>query len=318
LRFLCETGSRKVGVSPEDVFIFTILNRNSMKKLLLLLLLFYISNAHGQSKSYDYCYVKGRGIWVYSMADKKDYMILKSESADNPCISHDGKKVAYTSLSKNRDRTVSVIDLNTKKRTRLKTGSKNCYGPMWSPDGRWIAYNVFDTVKAKWDIAVIDTNNTLPEMVIAKVEDSYSPTWLSDSKHIAVHNLNTIYVFDLFGKIDATYKVSSLAKTLGASSSDSFIFTNDNSKIVFDSSVDEPGIDGEPPNAIFAYDVARKSAIRLTPKGYNLYGIFLKGNHVLFNGGKINSNISNVYSVDLDGKNLKILFVGCRGISASD
>jgi len=244
----------------------------------------------------------------------------------DPCLSPDGTKLAYTANTKDGGRILKVIDINTKVKIILNTNSNNCYGAVWSPDGKYIAYNVFDAAKSKWSIAVIDAANTMqPNVLTGQLEQSYMPTWLADSKSVVVQNMDNVFVFDLSGNISATYKISDIARgapgldnNTGPSSADRFVFTADGSKIVFSSEVDEPGGQDGPPNGVFVYDVSSRSTLRLSPKGYFAGGVFIKGNKVLFTGSKLKSTVSNVYTVDLDGKNFKILFPGCADISAKN
>src|SRR5580700_9771685 len=105
-----------------------------MRTILLVLLSICSFNTFGQVRSYDYAYSNTKGICVYSAANKQE--VLAAKHGDNPCISPDGTKLAYTVLSKNGDRTIGVIDLATKQKMLLNTGSNNCYGPVWSPDGK--------------------------------------------------------------------------------------------------------------------------------------------------------------------------------------
>jgi TolB protein len=294
-----------------------------MRKTLLLFLMIYVSNVYGQGKSYDYCYTNGKGICVYSIADKMEHLIVKKGS--DPCISPDGTKVAYTTYSTTGDRTIAVIDLNTKQKTILNTNSNNCYGPIWSPDGQYIAYNVFDAQKSNWSVAVIDAANTSFKVLTGQLEQCYMPSWLADSKSVVVQNMDTVFVFDLAGNEVTTYKVSDmgrgvpvLEKDAEPSSSDRFVFTKDNKKVVFSSEANEPGGSDGPPTVVFVYDTDSKLAIRLSPKGYFAGGVCVKGNHVLFTASKLKSNVQNVYTVDLDGKNFKVLFANCADISAKN
>ena len=147
------------------------------------------SQLFAQPKSYDYAYINQRGICVYSNADKKEYFILK-DGAD-PCISPDGTKLAYTVNLKNGNRAIAVIDLNTKAKISLITHNDNCYGPKWSPDGKWIAYNAF--LGSKWSIAVIGANNTGARLLGKNAEDVYSPEWLANSEGHHGAKLRTNY-----------------------------------------------------------------------------------------------------------------------------
>jgi len=275
-----------------------------------------IAKVYSQSKSYDYCYVNKKGICVYSLMDKKEYLVVKKGT--DPCISPDGTKVAYTSMLNGIDRVINVIDLNTKKITKLNTNSINCYGAMWSPDGKYIAYNVFNLEKSRWYIAIIDAANTSFKILTEQLEQCYAPTWSADSQAVVIQNIDNVHIFDLSGNINNTYKVSDITKTLGPSSSDRFVLTPDRKKIVFSTEVDEPGYEEGPPTAVYAYDIASRSTVRLSPKGYYGRGVIIKNNKVLFSGGKVTSTIENTYTVDLDGKNLKVLFPNANTISAKN
>jgi TolB protein len=295
-----------------------------MRKILFLLLVVCISNAYGQNKSFDYCYTNSKGICVYSVADKAEYLVVSPNKGSDPCISPDGTKLAYTANLPNGDRNIAVIDLTTNHKKVLSTDSKNCYGPMWSPDGQYIAYNVFNTEKSNWSIAIIDAANTGYKVLTAQLEQSYMPTWQADSKSVVVQNMDTVFIFDLEGNIITTYKVAdmdrgvSVLQDAGPSSSDRFVFTNDGKKIVFSSEANEPGGSDGPPTAVFVYNTESRSTLRLSPKGYFAGGVFIKGDKVLFTASKLKSNTQNVYIVDMDGKNMKILFPNCADISAKN
>ena len=284
-----------------------------MKKILLLFLIAGALGAYGQSKSYDYAYMNGKGICVYSAADKLESLIDKK--GQDPFISPDGKKLAYTTFNDNGDRFIEIVDLGTKNKLTLNTQSNNCYGPVWSPDGTYIAYNVFNTQTSKWSIAIIDHTNSDPQILTGQLDEAYSPTWASDSKSITVQNMDNVYVIGLSGNIISTYKVADITKTLGPSSSDRFIFTNDNKKIVFSSAVDEPGAKDGPPTAVFIYNTEDKSTLRLSPKGYWANDVAIKDNKVLFTASKVKSMVQNIYIIDMDGSNFKVLFPNCASVS---
>ena len=287
-----------------------------MKKTLLLFFIIYASQAYPQAGCYNYCYTNSKGTCVYSVANKKEYVVLQEVS--DPCLSPDGTKIAYTANLKDGSRILKVITLATKKKAILNTHSKNCYGAVWSPDGSMIAYNVFDTKKSIWNVAVIDTGHSEPKILTTKLMSCYSPTWSSDNKSIVVQNLKKVYIFNLQGKILSSYKTTDLTNTLGPSSSDRFILTNNGNKVVFSTEVDEPGFAGGPPTALFIYDFVTHTSLRLTPKGYNAQGIIVNNDKVLFAGSKVKSPVQHIYTVNMDGSNFKLLFAHCSDISAKD
>jgi TolB protein len=285
-----------------------------MRLILLLLFAALASFVYGQGKSYDYCYKNQKGICVYSVADKKEYLILKQ--GFDPCISPNGRKIAYTIYSKSDARTIVVIDINSKQKTFLKTNSQNCFGPVWSPDGKYIAYNVFNWSKSRWSIAIIDAGNTLHKVLTGQLNCN-SPTWTVDSKNVVAQNMSSIFVLDLFGKIIATYKISDLSKESSPTSADRYVFTA-SKKIVFNSEVNVASDKDEPPLAIFVYDIFNKKSLKITSKEYNPFGIIVKNNKILFTTTNIKPFAQNIYTIDMDGKNLKILFKNCSDISAKN
>jgi TolB protein len=298
-----------------------------MKNSLLLLLLVYASVAFGQNKSFDYAYSNsdGRGIFVYSIADKKEVPIVKTGS--DPSISPNGKKLAYTAYRKDGSRFIQVIDLNSKKKIALKTKSTNCYGPVWSPNGKMILYNCFNDENGNWMIGVIDSGNKVNKVFGSALYNYFSPNWLGNNK-IVIQNMEDILVLDLEGSIIENYHMKMLAGGLkeltdgvGDASDSMFRIINDNKKIIFSSEDDDPGIknnDNGTPSAIFIYDIETKITARLSPMGYATGAPVIDGNNILFIGSKGNLPITDVYSIDMDGKNFKILFHNCVEISAKN
>jgi TolB protein len=291
-----------------------------MKNILLLFLVISTSAVYSQSKTYDYAYTNKKGICVYSVADKKEYPVVKNGA--DPCISPDGKKVAYTVNGKGSQRFIKIMDLTSKAVITLNTQNDNCYGAVWSPDGKLIVYNA--DIDNKWCIEVIGSNNTGPKVLSGKINDSYSPVWLANSKNVAVQDMAKVFVLDISGNVITVYDMKDLQGGLpelkdgvGSSSFDQFVIANDNAKIVFSSETDEPGENG-PPSAIFIYDIASKKTLRLSPKGYDAGHIIIKGNNALFTASKHNSSVASIYMVDMDGRNFKLLFPGCTDISAKN
>ena len=287
----------------------------------ILLFFFTISvgaSAFAQPKSCDYAYLNKKGICVYSTAEKKEYVI--SKTGQDPALSSDGTRLAYSDNGKGSDRFIVVIDLGTKKKMTLNTHNSNCYGAVWSPDGKMLAYNQF--LGSKWAIAVINADNTGARLLGKNAEDCYSPVWTADGKNIIVQDGQNLKFIDLSGQVVKTTRLNTmegglpeLKEMVGSASSDKFIHTPDSRKIDFSTGIDEPGEGDGPPEAVFVYDMATKKTLRLTPKGYSANEVALSGNTVLFTISKFKSTLFSVSQVDLDGKNYKIVFHGCSSVS---
>jgi Tol biopolymer transport system component len=157
-----------------------------MKKYLIPVILLFQGLACGQViKSYDYCYENNKGICVYSTGNKEEVKTIAVGTS--PCLSPDGRELSYTDNENNLNRNICILNLTTNHKKTLNVKSKLCFGSVWSPNGRYIAYQVlYAGDKNGWGVAIIDTNNEEP-IDIAKGRDNfkyYSPTWTADSKNI--------------------------------------------------------------------------------------------------------------------------------------
>lgn len=301
-----------VGTLLSDRIVFTFI---TMKYLILLFSLFSLSE-YGQNTSFDYAYVSKKGICVYSVADKREVLI--TAHGWNPAISPDGKKLAYTDGPVTGKKFITLVDLNTNVKTKLDTHGDGS-GPIWSPDGKYIACN--GSVGGKTVIKVIGVNTPFFSALTGKTSEQDSPRWLANSKGIMIQDMEKILIVDLADNVTTTYKMKDLEgglpelkEMIGNANSDVFMPTADGKKIVF-SCGDDGSADG-PLNGVFIYDIATKKTTRLSPKKYDADEPVIKGNTVLFTAAKYGSRVNNIYSVDMNGGNFKLLFANCTSVSA--
>jgi len=289
-----------------------------MRKILLLFLVLYVSKAYGQNKSYDYCYKTGPDSFrLYSLADKKEYPILKSKnSISDASLSPDGKKVVcvfYPNITISR---MAIIDLNTKREIVLSTHGIDCDELLWSPNGKLIAYRVWNEKLKKRDIAIINADNTRRKVLTDKLPEIWGVSWTSDSKKIIASDLDSIFLIDLNGKVTNIYKTTDIAKTKW---SRNFRFTADGRKVVFLQHVDEIVNSTGGSSAVFVYDMRTKKNFRISPKGYHFTNVIIHDNKVFASGEKA-SGVPNtgIYSIDLDGKNFKLFLPNAGDITVKN
>jgi hypothetical protein len=125
-----------------------------------------------------------------------------------PCLSHDGKRLLYTTDEKGEERTISLYDWTTGKSSALLTGPVQ--QAAWSPDDTRIAFRKFDGSKWQlwtmpWDAAdkaalvypgdVMSLNGWADEHTLL-IDDLQTLSWIGDDGTVK----QTVSGADLYGK----------------------------------------------------------------------------------------------------------------------
>lgn len=240
-----------------------------MKKILFLIcLLFLSSEVLAQSNISKICFQRDDFIYVQDTATKQAKRVVRGV---DPFMSPDGKQIAYTeNLNTNTpNRIVKVIDLATNKTRSFKSLAKfTHYGPVWSPDGKWIALHVFreEGNEFNWVIGLVNPETGEWKNLTANIKgDVFLSSWTADSQSVIGHNLDEVYQVDLNGKEIKRLKVETVAGGNDIDSSNLFFLSSDGKQLIFNASIPE---DADPEDlvvAIFSYDFETKKVKRLTP-----------------------------------------------------
>lgn len=284
-----------------------------MKQITLFigLLLFSVScntNTANKSDNRIMAFQKGQSISIYHFSTGKTKELIKGY---DPCISPDGKWVAYTASTKGGGRKVKLINTETSEKKDLKVTNQNNYGGVWSPTGEYLAINIF---AENWDIGIINPNK-IDFQRLTSDKGLYSPTWSHDGKFILAHDLYNLYKFNVNGKLIKQYNLEELSgDRFNFSSATQFYLSSDNQKLIFESAVDETIIGKELPSSIFCYDLTTKEVNRLTPKGLSTYDVWVdKQDNVYFAGFKNTIEPRKIYQTSLtDTTLIKLLKKGIR------
>src|SRR5271167_4413712 len=110
--------------------------------LVLALLVSFAAEAGGpQSKI---AFERGSNVWIANIDGTKARKLIKG---DDPRIAPDGTKVAFTITppgNKDVERYIAVVDAETGATKIFKDmPSDNCFGPVWSPNGLQILFEIF-------------------------------------------------------------------------------------------------------------------------------------------------------------------------------
>lgn len=229
--------------------------------------------------------------------------------ATDAAISPDGNQLAYTVSDSSNNRSIWVANMETKSQDQLDVKSKNFYQAMFSPDGKNIAFSVFN--KGVWKIGIIGADNKNHQILNLDSKLSfYSPTWKGNDE-LVMHDLNTLYVYSIFGKLKSKFLLRDLVgKDLNFASSDRFFYTSDGKSIIFNASNPADKFDGlmGPGESIYRLDLASKAVSKISPAGYTVPSIFLTPKNLLvFSALEKPFKVSKIYASTIDGKDFKLL-----------
>lgn len=283
-------------------------------KLLLILILSSCTGLNSEKEGFDMAYQEGNKICVIRFETEEKVCF---EQVTDPCLSPDGKKLSYTKqagTSNQSSRSIILADLETGTRTPLKVNNNNFYGAVWSPDGSYIAFSLYD--KNEWRIGIINSDNTgFLNLRSPSGNGLFAPAWSSDSQRIIAHDLTTIYIFNLKGEPEEAFNIKHLiGEQIFVSSASRFQFSNGQNSLIFNAAIDEtiPGID-EPTEAIFSFDFDSKKCERLTPRGLSCFDPWLDAPDTLYFAAIRDSHfVPSIYKMSLSGSEPILLMEGSR------
>ena len=158
-----------------------------------------------------------------------------------PAISADGTHIAFNTQgdAKNRpgpERHIAIADVASGKVTVMKDiPSDNCFGPVWSHDGKQIAFMIM--ADKKWQLGLANTdgsdfrflkNAELNNDGVGGLE------WSRDGKWIFCHDLENLYQIDLEGITTNKWALSKILTDASMNSGDRLSLSPDGKTLLMD------------------------------------------------------------------------------------
>jgi len=243
----------------------------------------------------------------------------------DPNISPDGTKVAFTmspSGGKQVLRYIAVADVATGGTKVFKaTPSNNSFGPVWSPDGSHILFEIF--VENHWRLGLVNADGSefrffkMPSLDLGW----WSVIWAPDAQSIFCQDLEKIYQFSVDGGLLVSWEISKVIPHGDMDSSKRLSISADGKRLLINVNMDEEASlkDWEgPPPAIWLFDIRSAKATRLTPKkSYASDSCWLGAADFLFVDADKQGKTNSIYRASIDGWTPRLLIRNAANPSVS-
>jgi TolB protein len=265
------------------------------------------------------CFSRERGVWIANLDGTGAHKIV---TGDDPAISSDGARIAYTEPGKGSNRHIAVIEVSSGKKVVFRNlPSDNAYGPVWSHDGQRILFNIF--TENHWRLGVIGVDGSGFQFVPAPptvTQDLFSPGWATEDNNIFAQDLTSIYQIDLNGKVLAQWKISEALPNADMNSNDRIVGSEDGKSFLVDADLNEEGQikswEGPPP-AVFLFDISTGRANRISPaKVYAWDPFWLNAREYLFTS-TIDGRHFGIYKGSLSGEKPRLVVNNASSVTVS-
>jgi TolB protein len=280
-----------------------------------------LSNAAQQKIAFE----RGEDVFV---ADLDGNHAKEIATGALPAIAPDGTRIAFNTEgdAKNRpgpERHIAIADVSSGKVTILPDiPSDNCFGPVWSPDGKQLAFMIM--AENRWQLGIVNADGSgfgFLKNTELNSDGLGGPEWSRDGKSIFCHDLDNLYQIDLYGKILNKWALAKLLTDASMNSGDRLSMSPDGKSLLMDvdcgAEHERKNWDGPQP-AIEKFELSADKAARVTGKNDFVWEPFwLNANEFLCIMQKENENQPSIYRMSLNGKNPKLLVKHARMPSAS-
>ncbi|MBU0475907.1 MAG: biopolymer transporter Tol [Bacteroidetes bacterium] len=152
-------------------------------------------------------------LFIYNIADEDDTRLTFGLRANNPNLSHDGKKITFV-FQKDGTTNLGIVDIDGKnfKRLTFFEEGEQVYNPKFSNDDSSIVFDY--SIKEGRDIAKVNVDGSQFGFILQTKDDERNPVYDYDGN--LIYSSNETGIFNLY-KIDKlTQKRTQLSNVLGS------------------------------------------------------------------------------------------------------
>jgi TolB protein len=243
-----------------------------MKKATLCFLVLSLATGFAAESNRKIAFTRGESIWIANVDGSGAKKIARGSFPD---MSPDGTRIAFNTEEPDKKtgpvRHIAAIDVATGKTTVFKDmPSDNCFGPVWSHDGRQIAFYILS--EKNWQIGVVKSDGTGFHYLKKASPNGlsyWSVCWARDDKSIFCQDLEHIFRFSLDGSLIKQWDVGQLAGGSTMSSGSRLGISPNGQHLIFEVDLPEEHqrTDWEGPQpAIYTLDLTAEKAVRISGK----------------------------------------------------
>src|SRR6266536_1436459 len=207
-------------------------------------------------------------------------------------------------------RRVAVVEIAGGKATIFKElPSDNSYYPVWSPDGKRIAFTLREN--EVWNLATIAPDGTEFRFLRKEAQNQatlYSPCWARDKRSIFCQA--NIYQISLDGAVLlAQWNIEKIIPNGGISGDGRIAVSPDGKRLLLSIDMGEEhhrrDWDGPPP-ALWRFEIATQKTARITRKTlFGWDGCWIDNDNILFLSQPAGEKSASLYRMPINSKNLK-------------
>ncbi|MDY0093995.1 MAG: hypothetical protein RBT80_14975 [Candidatus Vecturithrix sp.] len=209
-------------------------------------------------------------LWKIESGKKEPEKLCKAQGFFHQ-ISPDKEFVVMTKWL-NNSRTIALLHVATEQLKFLPIPSKQSFRPMWSPDGKHIAFNFIGNDHI-WRVGVIDIDGKNFDVLSDASQKNvwtFLGGWTGSGKSIFLYDDTTIYEVDLQKNIISTLQWNNLkgGKPI-FNGGTTFSISQDDHYMLYNTVVEDEYIKGimGPIDAIFLYNKKTGISRRVSPRG---------------------------------------------------